>query len=129
MKLNHDCVRELLLYLEEHLELKGNGMPDYIKLDYIVDEGNLSSFPEEDVYYSASKLVEAGFISVASKTSAPRALMIGSITWKGHDYLDSIRDSKVWIAVKEKTKGLSGVAFEIMKSIAVEVTKQTLGLK
>lgn len=32
MKLNYDCVRKLLIYLEENLEVKPNGLKIGIKL-------------------------------------------------------------------------------------------------
>lgn len=111
MKLNHDCVRALLIFLEENLEVKGNGTPDCLKLGHITDEGDLANYLEEDIYYAASKLVEAKFIIPVNKDVSPKFLMIKEISWNGHDYLDSIRDSKVWSEVKDKTKGFSSVAF------------------
>ena len=128
MKLNHDCVRKLLICLEENLETKANGLPEGLKLSHIEDVDELSEFSQEDIYYSARKLVEARYIEVASKEAAPRAMIIKEIAWNGHDYLDSIRDSKVWHEVKTRTKDLSGVALDVVKSLAVEVTKHMLGL-
>lgn len=129
MKLNHECVRSLLIYLEENLETKGNGLPEGLKLGHITDEEGLSEYSEEDIYYAASKLVESKFIIPANKEVAPKVMIIKEISWFGHDYLDSIRDSKVWTEVKEKTKSFSSVAFEVVKSVAVEVTKQMIGFK
>lgn len=128
MKLNHDCLRELLLCLEEKLTLKPNGLPDILKMKAIDDEDRLSGFSQEDIYYAIRKLIEAKYIIVANKDVAPRTMMVKEITWDGHDYLDSIRDPKVWREVKNKTKDLSGVALEVVKSLAVEVTKSMLGL-
>jgi hypothetical protein len=128
MKLNHDCVRQLLLCLEDNLKLKSNGLPDPVKLRDIDDDKRLFEFTEEDIYYTASKLVEAKYITVAYKDVAPRHLIIKEITWVGHDYLDSIRDTKVWNEIKSKTKDLSGVALDVIKSLAIEVTKNMLGL-
>ncbi len=127
MKLNHDCIRALLIYLEKNLEVKANGLPEGIKLGHI-DEDDLSRFSQEDIFYSARKLVEANYIEVANKEVAPRVMIIKEITWNGHDYLDSIRDPKVWHEIKSRTKDLSGIALEVVKCLAIEITKQMLGL-
>ena len=127
MKLNHDCIRKLLVYLEENLEVKANGLPEGLKLSHIEDD-DLSEFTQEDIYYSARKLVEAKYIEVVSKEAAPRAMIIKEISWNGHDYLDSIRDPKVWNEIKNRTQDLSGIALEVVKSLAIDITKQMLGL-
>ena len=127
MKLNHDCVRKLLICLEDNLDIKASGLPEPLRLRDIEDDIELSEFSQEDIYYSARKLAEAKFIEVASKDAAPKVMIIKEITWKGHDYLDSVRDSKVWKEVKNRTKDLSGVALDVVKSLAIEATKQMLG--
>lgn len=129
MKLNHDCIRALLIYLEENLVTKPNGIPVGLKLSYALDQEGLSEFTQEDIFYAASKLVESKYITLVNKDAIPRLMIIKEISWIGHDYLDSIRDSKVWFEVKEKTKSFSSVAFEVVKSVAVEVTKQMMGFK
>lgn len=127
MKLNHDCLRQLMIYLEENLELKVNGLPESLKLRHI-DDDRLSEFSEEEIYYAARKLVEARYITVVNKDISPTSMIIKEITWIGHDYLDSIRDPKVWREVKNKTKDLAGVALEVIKSIAIDISKSMLGL-
>mgnify|MGYP001212120744 CR=1 FL=1 len=66
MKLNHDCIRALLIYLEKNLEVKANGLPEGIKLGHI-DEDDLSRFSQEDIFYSARKLVEANYMRLPTK--------------------------------------------------------------
>ena len=38
MKLNYDCIRDVLLYLEENLELNNSIYLENIKLDYSSDD-------------------------------------------------------------------------------------------
>ena len=54
MRLDHDCVRDLLLYLEEHLELYEN---------VIISEITLKHYDRDTLTYTAIKLKEAGYIS------------------------------------------------------------------
>jgi len=128
MKLNHDCIRDLLIYLENNLELKSNGLHQPIKLSHILDSYELKQYSDEEIYYSASKLAEAKFLSVTNKNVSPRCLYITDISWHGHDYLNSIRDPKIWAKVKEKSNDLAGITFDIIKALAFEAAKNLLGL-
>src|SRR5665647_3533983 len=129
MKLNHDCVRKLLIYLEDNLKIKPNGIQKGIKLRDITQDKEFCEFIQEDIFYSADKLVEAKYISVTDKDVSPKFMIIKDITWNGHDYLDSIRDPKVWGEVKDRTKGMTGgVALEVIKCLAVDVAKNMLGI-
>lgn len=128
VRLNHDCVRNLLIYLENNLEVKENGLHRGIKLRDIAEAEEFCEFSREEIFYSADKLVEASFITIARKDVSPKVMIIKDITWKGHDYLDSIRDPKVWGEVKDRTKGMASVALEVIKCVAVDVTKNMLGI-
>ena len=50
MKLNYDCIRDVLLYLEENLELNNSIYSEHINLNY----------SPEDIQYSVLKLEEIG---------------------------------------------------------------------
>lgn len=65
---------------------------------------------------------------MVNKDVASGVMIVKDITWIGHDYLNSIRDFKVWEEVKNRTKGMSGVALEIIKSLATDVAKNMLGI-
>jgi hypothetical protein len=128
MILNHECIRSILLFFEEHLKTRLNGLPVGIKMKNMIDNEELSEYTHEEKYYTVKKLVEADFIKVADEHVSPRVTIIKEITWKGHDYLDSVRDPKVWAEVKHRTKDLSGVALDVIKCVALEVAKNLLGL-
>jgi hypothetical protein len=126
MKLNHECVRALLLYLEENLMYKANGNPEGVKLKYIDDEPDISNFSTDEIYYSAKKLVEAKYIKVMDSKLPTRSWKIEEITFNGHDYLDSIRDDKVWNEVIERTKPFASVGIDIVKSLSTKILTEML---
>lgn len=102
MKINHDCIRDLLLYLESNLTLKSNGLNQHVKLSHIIDCEELKIYDPEEIYYSASKLVEGKFITVNDKNVAPRCFYISDITWNGHDYLNSNEILKYGVKLRKK---------------------------
>ena len=53
MRLNNDCVRDLLLAIEENVGLK-----EYMSIDSL----QLKSYSQDDLQYTALKLEEAGYI-------------------------------------------------------------------
>ncbi len=60
MKLNPDCVRDVLLYLEENLEIKNASEFSEITLKQIKE--SLSQYTEDDVFYSVYNLYKINYI-------------------------------------------------------------------
>jgi hypothetical protein len=129
MKLNQECVRSLLIYLEENLEDKANGYPNGIKLKDVDGESGVSEFSTEDIYYCAKKLLEAKYIKIMEINAAPKQWRIEEITWEGHDYLNLIRDKKVWEEINERTKPFASVGLDIIKSLSIEILKGMLQIE
>lgn len=127
MKLNHNCVRDLLLYIEDNLEYGY-----YLN----VNKTKIKKYSQHEILYSADKLLEAGYITgdkniLLDGKGIPR-IKINSITWSGHQFLDNIRDNKVW----ENTKGIlskfSSVSIGVISNVASQVisnmVKSQMGL-
>ena len=75
MKLNSDCVRDVLLYLEDNLTYiyneQGRMEHNTIQIDKIIDNlHNQNKYESADVNYFIEKLFEIGFIS--SKNQSKR---------------------------------------------------------
>ena len=110
MKLNQDCVRDLLLYLEKTLSYGHN-----VKINDLV----LKKYSQIDLIYSAEKLNEAGYLDcMKSKGITPPFILVKSITYSGHQFLDNIRDDSIWNKAKSILKPL--------KSVSIEIISQTL---
>lgn len=114
MKLNHDCIRELMLYIEENLEFG-----EMIDMSIIT----ISDFSEEDTIYSAVKLHEAGYLSgdVVQTLGGEYRAMIRGITWEGHKFLDTIRDNQVWSHTKTVLSKVSSASISFTSSVASQV--------
>ena len=115
MKLNYDCVRDLLLYLEENLTYDN---PININNLTLKDYSNL------DLVYTADKLNEADFISCIRSKYVDKAgpvLIAKSITYNGHQFLDTVRDEKVYTETKSVLSSFKSVSIEIFTETASKV--------
>lgn len=115
MKLNHDCVRDLLIHIEEHLSYG-------FYMDVSVVE--LKNYSHEELLYAADKLLEANYLIGNKRYSIGAPLpdiRISSISWDGHQFLDNIRDDNVWKDTKNVLSKFSSVSLSFMGNIASQV--------
>lgn len=105
MKLNHDCVRELLLYIEENQEFDAETSSSVrLPVKTIVDSLILSKYSKSEIIYSIVMTEEYGLIrTVSADVVGP--IMIKCMTASGHDYLSSIRNPKIWASLKDQLLG------------------------
>lgn len=120
MKLNKDLIREILLYVEE----KGNdNRPVY---DISID-----GYTTDEVKYHFKKLVEAELIKGDVIGLQGNRIRFNCLTWKGHEYLESIKDEYIWQELKKdvELKGITATTLEILKKYADKLIKEKLGIK
>jgi len=124
MELNIDCVRDVLLTIEDSPINKCPNVNEIIdKLDY----------NEDTVYYALLKMGEADYIDIETANfigySLPQIVRINGLTYKGHTYLESARDKTIWEKAKRTAndKGVP-VTLEIIGELASSIIKKTLGL-
>lgn len=114
MKLNNDCVRDLLLYIEQNV-----GVEDYVDIATL----DLSPYTTEDLIYTSQKLNEAGYINakISKYVDGDCDVYINSLTWNGHKFLDNIRDDNVWKTTKGVVSKFSSVSLSVIENIASQV--------
>ena len=127
MKLNHECIRAVLLtieersqYIEDHI-----GCLKALYIDDLMEVQRLNIFDKNSVFYAVSKLNEAGFVNATMITSAGMSdYKIYDLSFEGHQYLDSIRNDRVWNKVKEQITTLGGsLPFELIKTLGITYIK------
>ncbi len=119
MKRDWDTIRKILVKLED-VDPKNGAL-------------HLSDFPSaepEKISYHVELLMEATLIyGKMSKTigKGPYDFLAIRLTWQGHEFLDSIRNDKVWNKTKDSfiSKGVS-MTFELVKSVAIDITRSYL---
>lgn len=115
MKLNHDCIRDLLLYIEENSSYSN-------KID--LNHTTLKNYTKEELLYTADKLIEANYLDCIRAnmfdTNLPN-IKVKSITYEGHKFLDNIRDNKVWANTKSILSKFTSTSIGIVSDIASQV--------
>lgn len=124
MKLNHDCVRDLLLTIEE----KVKSQPVYIGL--LANNTLLHVYEITDLIYTSERLSEAGLINIKifQTLDGEKNILVKSITWNGHQFLDNIRDNNVWSKTKKTVSALSSVSLSILVDIAKKIVEKSIGI-
>ncbi|MEK3817447.1 DUF2513 domain-containing protein [Bacillus sp. FSL K6-1284] len=121
MELKHDCVRDLLLTLEDNLKLNST-----LSTSEITALPTMKDYSPADVVYTINKLNEAGFIKSHSYMGG--GLDVSDITYYGHQFLDNIRDPDIWAKTKDTAAKVKGASLSILGEVAVSYIKQKLGL-
>lgn len=126
MKLNPDCVRDVLIFLEENLVI------DLVKKDFIPIELSQiqthfkDKYTKEDVWYSVYNLYRIGYIE-GNFSNAGRMKMffcpIENITWNGHQFLNTIRPQSVWDATKQGASKLGLMSIHALSTIAMKIAE------
>lgn len=119
MRLNPDCIRLVLLYLEENLTMNSNGITNSISYSDI----SLEDFSKEEIIYTLIKLDEADFINIyiSYANNALYALLVNSITYDGHMFLENIRNNSIWDKTKEKAKAIGSLSIPILQTISSNI--------
>lgn len=123
MQLQHDCIRALLLELEEKLLLH-----QHLMLREIKELDCTEKYGEDNVIYSIFRLHEANYLNVKHKFTSNELifLSISSLTWDGHLFLDTIRDNKVWKETKNIVSGFSSVSLSLISSVGSSVIQEMI---
>lgn len=132
MKLSADCIRSVLLTVES------------FQFGESHDIGYIHSLcpehSEEELEYCCLKLFEGGLLDLDKVSGVwvggvPRKYEVKSIhelTWQGHQFLDSVRDPKIWRETKniaEKTGAFTLNALSsIAQGVATAAVNRFLGL-
>ena len=121
MKLNIDCVRDVMIYLENNLEL----------VDYVSGEEIELEYSKDDILYSCSKLIEAGYIDgrSVSDLSGNLNIDITGITWNGHQFLDNVRSNKIWKKTKETTLKIGSASISFLSNISAQIIANVISGK
>lgn len=128
MKLNVNCVRDVLLELEKLPFQESCTVSELITA--------LPKYDADDITYTCLKLDEAGYISAqmvrSINSSGVSIRCIDDITYPGHQFIANIRSDSVWNNVKEVSKKVGsnsiGAISQIAHSVVTEIIKAQLGL-
>ena len=113
MKRDLDLIREILLAIEKKTD------DNFIS----AQELDITDHTDAEISYHLLLLLDSGYI-VAKPLygdNTVQAWFITRLTSKGCDYLDTVRDPKVWRYTKSMIEKAGGVTLDVVAKIASEV--------
>ena len=116
MKRNMDLIRLVLLRIETKENSTALYAPDL----------QIDGYTNEEIAYSCKLLYEAGYVSDYKPFYADDTLCnfgVGDMTWKGQDYLESVRDNTRWGEIKKIAKG-KGIP--LMFNTVIDISKKLI---
>jgi hypothetical protein len=118
-----ELIREMLLTLEAWPMELGDALvmrPENL-------QAVMSGYDLATINYHMDLVRGAGFINDGDGHSGPQlGFLYCGLTWRGHEFLDSIRSPEVWKKTKTAAAKVGGVSLAVMAEIAKAVAKGML---
>lgn len=100
MKRNIDLIRKMMLEIESTDDTFGLSNP------------RIKGYSPDEIVYCCKLLKDSGFVDgfkVSYADNQIHSYSVGQLTWKGHEYLELIRNPDIWNSIKSFVE--SGVPF------------------
>ncbi len=124
MKRDMDLIRGLLFKLEALDIPAGVVRPISPHNPALAVDG----FNAEDIGHHLRMLVNGGFIETAGERpfGPDGSLVFRQISWQGRDFLDSVRDPKIWDETKKGAEVAGGFTVDLLKDLAKGLIKKQI---
>lgn len=131
MKRNLDIVRSILLQVEK--------ADSYITINDLFvarDSEKDCKYTDSEIIYHVELLLAYGFIDGNLRRDMNGDIVdncINGLTWDGADFLESMRDQRVWNRARDTIKkSVGSTTFEVVKQtctlVATQMIKNNLGI-
>jgi len=112
MKLNQDCIRDLMLVLEKHPSLERISAIELHKYN------DLQPYKLSEVVYVILVLSDGGFLTTDGLDDIN--VSVYRMTYSGHELLEAVRKKDVWEVAKAQGKQLGAVTLPMLIKYALE---------
>lgn len=122
MKLNPDCIRDLLLVIEEAVapfelwQYDGENPEDV--------ETSLQSYTSDEILYHLNQMEKADLIE--TDPCCGEIVLVIDLTPNGHEFLANIRENTIWNGVKEVSGKVGASSLNALSTIASNVITQLI---
>ncbi len=115
MKLNPECIRDVLIEIESN-----TGYQTFWTFDEsTVQSGNLSRYTYEELAYHISQCNKAGLIDGYRVYDSGESGLVADLSPYGHEFLANIRTETVWNKLKTTGATSLPILFNLAKDFAL----------
>ena len=134
MKLNHDCIRDVMIYIENNCiyedDSRGNrSIHSRVFYEIIHDEKLSSRYTEDEIRYVVAQLYFEDMViaTMTPETLNFRQFDVDSLSFKGHEFLDNIKDDTIWKKTKKFVEErLNSASLAIIGNVAGKLALEAL---
>lgn len=119
MKLNPDCVRDIILTLEENLIIDEDGDIEQLTVEEICSFKQLSSYQSNEIIHIIKILYDSSMLKPGKKYISDTCNRVADITPQGYEFIDSIKSKNKWNKLKSYTKPLGELTIKALFDLAV----------
>ena len=123
MRLNPDCIRAILLTVEEQ-----PGYPSFLEISEseIIAHPRFAPYLFEDIFYHVNQCAQSGLFIDYQEMEAGSVFQIFDLSPYGHEFLANIRDDKIWNGVKDVALKVGSPALSAIIQIASNVVTELI---
>lgn len=133
MKFDTECMRDVLLFLETEKSVIVNdlGRIETVSTSLQTISENLPQHPQEVIYYTLSRLHEAGFLNMTTRDSGDGlySCLVHYITYDGHQLIERIRDNNRWKKINGVLSAVRDYSLSAISAVAEGVTNAAIAAK
>lgn len=128
MKLNFDCVRDILIYIEDSSTFLQPALFRNVRSDNLYNDSSDSkhesdslflSYGYKSLYYHLNYCYKADLIEEISENID--CVSVNDLSPKGHDFLANIRNDNIWNNTKEVASKVGSKSLEALVQISSNV--------
>lgn len=122
MRLNSDCVRDILLTVENECDFHN-------EMNYNKDENTLvqlSKYSHEEIIYHIKQCELSKLILGVTYCDGGTSIFISDLSPEGHKFLANIREDTVWNGVKTVAKKVGSTSLSALTQIASNVVTELI---
>lgn len=136
MKLNPDCIRDLMLFCEENTYICAERVGENVGASYhVLSIGSMCLCPPLNNYdlgeltYHIIQLSESGYIATNFKFDPSTRYLqrdlpkIFYVTPKGHEFIATIESKENWVKTSGILKSAKAVSLSIIETVAKGITE------
>lgn len=122
MKLNPDCIRDILLSVEDNSDFLHATEYKYASPKF----PRLSLYSQEEVAYHVMQCKNANLIYDVHFYDGGKTIDIRDLTPNGHAFLANIRENKIWTGVKAISAKVGSASLDAITQIASNVVTELI---
>ncbi|MDU3018535.1 MAG: DUF2513 domain-containing protein [Clostridium perfringens] len=124
MRLNPDCIRDILLTAEENIQYKDNQLISMCYSNNPTNFERLKKYSNEEIRYHIIQCGQHNFIQISATTY--ETILIRDLTPLGHEFLTNIRSNTVWNKTISIANKLGSTSLDVLIKIATGVLTQMI---